>query len=139
MVVIGGGDTGSDCVGTSNRHGAVSVTQFELLPKPPDGRTEYMPWPSYPMTLKVSSSHEEGCRQEMGSATKEFIGDDKGNLKALKISRPGMENRSRWQGGAVYRSSRQRKRNTLRTNVAGYGFCASPTAGPAGRTGGRTG
>ncbi len=85
VVVIGGGDTGSDCVGTSNRHGAVSVTQFELLPKPPDGRTEYMPWPSYPMTLKVSSSHEEGAERRWAVATKEFMADDKGNLRALKI------------------------------------------------------
>ncbi|MEO5681502.1 MAG: glutamate synthase subunit beta [Chitinophagaceae bacterium] len=85
VVVIGGGDTGSDCVGTSNRHGAVSVTQFELLPKPPDGRTEYMPWPSYPMTLKVSSSHEEGAERRWAVATKEFVSDGKGNLKALKI------------------------------------------------------
>ena len=85
VVVIGGGDTGSDCVGTSNRQGAVSVTQFELLPKPPDDRTVYMPWPSYPMTLKVSSSHEEGAERRWAVATKEFIGDEKGNLKALKI------------------------------------------------------
>ena len=85
VVVIGGGDTGSDCVGTSNRHGAVSVTQFELLPKPPDSRTEFMPWPSYPMTLKVSSSHEEGADRKWAIATKEFIGDEKGQLKALKI------------------------------------------------------
>lgn len=85
VVVIGGGDTGSDCVGTSNRHGAVSITQFELLPKPPDGRTAYMPWPSYPMTLKVSSSHEEGAERRWAVATKEFVSDGKGNLKALKI------------------------------------------------------
>ena len=57
VVVIGGGDTGSDCVGTSNRQGAISVTQFELLPKPPNNRTEFMPWPTYPMILKTSSSH----------------------------------------------------------------------------------
>src|SRR5450432_860251 len=85
VVVIGGGDTGSDCVGTSNRQGAVSITQFELLPKPPDGRTVYMPWPSYPMTLKISSSHEEGAQRRWAVATKEFIADAKGNLKALKI------------------------------------------------------
>ena len=84
VVVIGGGDTGSDCVGTSNRQGAVSVTQFELLPKPPKDRTDYMPWPSYPMTLKTSSSHEEGCERQWAVATKEFIGDENGNLKALK-------------------------------------------------------
>src|SRR3954469_25046062 len=75
VVVIGGGDTGSDCVGTSNRHGAATVTQFELLPKPPADRTGYMPWPTYPMVLKVSSSHEEGADRKWAIATKEFIGD----------------------------------------------------------------
>jgi glutamate synthase (NADPH) small chain len=85
VVVIGGGDTGSDCVGTSNRQGAKSITQFELLPKPPEHRTLQMPWPTYPMVLKVSSSHEEGCERQWAVSTKEFIGDGKGNLKALKI------------------------------------------------------
>lgn len=85
VVVIGGGDTGSDCVGTSNRHKADSVTQFELLPKPPESRTTFMPWPTYPMILKTSSSHEEGVQRHWAIATKEFIGDDNGNLKALKI------------------------------------------------------
>jgi len=85
VVVIGGGDTGSDCVGTSNRHKAVSVTQFELLPKPPEDRTQFMPWPTYPMTLKTSSSHEEGADRKWAIATKEFVGDGNGNLKALKI------------------------------------------------------
>ncbi|MBS1598541.1 MAG: glutamate synthase subunit beta [Bacteroidetes bacterium] len=85
VVVIGGGDTGSDCVGTSNRHGATSITQFELLPKPPQERTDFMPWPTYPMTLKVSSSHEEGVEREWAIATKEFVGDENGNLKGLKI------------------------------------------------------
>lgn len=85
VVVIGGGDTGSDCVGTSNRHKASAVTQFELLPKPPENRTSFMPWPTYPMILKTSSSHEEGVQRHWAIATKEFIGDDKGNLKALKI------------------------------------------------------
>jgi glutamate synthase (NADPH/NADH) small chain len=85
VVVIGGGDTGSDCVGTSNRQKAASVTQFELLPKPPDARTPYMPWPTYPMVLKSSSSHDEGCERQWAVATKEFIADENGNLKALKI------------------------------------------------------
>ncbi len=85
VVVIGGGDTGSDCVGTSNRHNAKSVTQFELLPKPPDARADYMPWPTYPMLLKTTTSHEEGAERIWGVATKAFIGDDKGNLKALQI------------------------------------------------------
>jgi glutamate synthase (NADPH/NADH) small chain len=85
VVVIGGGDTGSDCVGTSNRHQAISVTQFELLPKPPDSRTPFMPWPTYPMVLKTSTSQEEGVERKWAVATKEFIGDGKGNLKALKV------------------------------------------------------
>jgi glutamate synthase (NADPH/NADH) small chain len=85
VIVIGGGDTGSDCVGTSNRHGAVSVTQFELLPKPPEHRTPGMPWPTYPMVLKTSTSHEEGANRHWAIATKEFLGDDKGNLRALKV------------------------------------------------------
>ncbi|MGE7773126.1 glutamate synthase subunit beta [Chitinophaga sp. NPDC101104] len=85
VVVIGGGDTGSDCVGTSNRHGAKSITQLELLPKPSADRTPYMPWPTYPMVLKTSSSHEEGADRHWAIATKEFIGDDKGNLTGLKL------------------------------------------------------
>jgi glutamate synthase (NADPH/NADH) small chain len=85
VIVIGGGDTGSDCVGTSNRQQASSVTQFELLPKPPADRNEFMPWPTYPMLLKTTSSHEEGCERQWAVSTKEFIGDEQGNLKALKI------------------------------------------------------
>ena len=85
VIVIGGGDTGSDCVGTANRHKAKSVTQFELLGKPPEARTEYMPWPTYPMTLKVTSSHEEGVERYWAVSTKQFIGDENNNLKALKI------------------------------------------------------
>ena len=85
VVVIGGGDTGSDCVGTSNRHVAKSVTQFELLPKPPESRANYMPWPTYPMLLKTTTSHEEGADRIWEVATKAFIGDEKGNLKALQI------------------------------------------------------
>jgi glutamate synthase (NADPH/NADH) small chain len=84
VVVIGGGDTGSDCVGTSNRQGAVSVTQFELLPKPPDSRTPFMPWPTYPMVLKTSTSQEEGVERKWATATKEFVGEN-GKLRALKI------------------------------------------------------
>lgn len=86
VVVIGGGDTGSDCVGTSNRHGAKSVTQIEILSKPPKDRTEAMPWPSWPMILRTSTSHEEGCERQWSIVTKEFIGDEQGNLKAIKIS-----------------------------------------------------
>ena len=85
VLVIGGGDTGSDCVGTSNRHGAKSVTQFELMPQPPKDRTEAMPWPTYPMLLKTTTSHEEGCERQWSVGTKEFIGDGDGNLKAIRV------------------------------------------------------
>ncbi|MBK7135930.1 MAG: glutamate synthase subunit beta [Rhodocyclales bacterium] len=86
VVVIGGGDTGSDCVGTSNRQGAASVTQFELLPRPPEQENKPLVWPYWPMKLRTSSSHEEGCSRDWSVATKEFIGE-KGKLKALKVVR----------------------------------------------------
>lgn len=91
VVVIGGGDTGSDCVGTSNRHGAKSVTQIEILSKPPEDRTEAMPWPSWPMILRNSTSHEEGCERQWSIVTKEFIGDDAGNVKALRVAEVAMK------------------------------------------------
>ena len=85
VLVIGGGDTGSDCVGTSNRHGATSVTQLELLAQPPKERPQDIPWTAAPMLLKTSSSHEEGCERNWAILTKEFIGDENGNLKAAKL------------------------------------------------------
>ncbi|SER77199.1 glutamate synthase subunit beta [Pedobacter rhizosphaerae] len=85
VIVIGGGDTGSDCIGTSNRHGAKSVTQFEIMPMPPSARSSNMPWPTYPMLLKHTSSHEEGAERAWSVNTKEFIADENGNLKALKV------------------------------------------------------
>jgi glutamate synthase (NADPH/NADH) small chain len=85
VIVIGGGDTGSDCVGTSNRHKAKSVTQIELLAKPPAARSENDPWPKYPMILRTSSSHEEGVDRQWSILTKEFISDGNGNVQALRI------------------------------------------------------
>jgi glutamate synthase (NADPH/NADH) small chain len=88
VIVIGGGDTGSDCVGTSNRHGAASVTQFEVMPMPPEQENKPLTWPYWPAKLRTSSSHEEGCAREFAIATKQFVGDAKdgkgGKLKALK-------------------------------------------------------
>ncbi len=98
VIVIGGGDTGSDCVGTSNRHGAASVTQFELLPMPPEQENKPLVWPYWPIKLRTSSSHEEGCEREFAIATKEFIGGEgkeKGKLKALKAVRV------EWQGNKM--------------------------------------
>ena len=84
VIVIGGGDTGSDCIGTSNRHGAKSVTNFEIMPKPPVGRSDSTPWPYWPLQLKTSSSHEEGCERNWLINTKEFIANEKGELVGLK-------------------------------------------------------
>jgi glutamate synthase (NADPH/NADH) small chain len=84
VIVIGGGDTGSDCVGTSNRQGAKSVTNFEIMPKPPVGRSTNTPWPFWPLQLKTSSSHEEGCDRNWLINTKEFISNEKGELVGLK-------------------------------------------------------
>lgn len=83
VIVIGGGDTGSDCVGTSNRHGAKSVTQFELMPMPPEQEDRSLTWPYWPYKLRTSSSHEEGCDREFAIATKEFVGES-GRLTGLK-------------------------------------------------------
>jgi len=83
VIVIGGGDTGSDCVGTSNRHGAVSVTQFEVMPQPPEEENRPMTWPYWPLKLRTSSSHDEGCERVFSISTKEFIGE-KGKVTGLK-------------------------------------------------------
>ncbi len=92
VIVIGGGDTGSDCVGTSNRQGAKSVTNFEIMPKPPGHRSQSTPWPYWPLQLKTSTSHKEGCDRNWLINTKEFITDDKGNLTALKTINVEWEN-----------------------------------------------
>ena len=94
VVVIGGGDTGSDCVGTSNRHGAKSVTQFELMPMPPEEENKPLVWPYWPQKLRTSSSHEEGCDREFAIATKEFLGE-KGRLTGLKAVKVG------WKDGKM--------------------------------------
>jgi glutamate synthase (NADPH/NADH) small chain len=86
VIVIGGGDTGSDCVGTSKRHGAASVTQFEVMPQPPMEENRPMTWPYWPLKLRTSSSHEEGCAREFAISTKEFIGE-KGKVTGLKTVR----------------------------------------------------
>jgi len=83
VIVIGGGDTGSDCVGTSNRHGAVSVTQFEVMPQPPEQEDKPLVWPYWPLKLRTSSSHDEGCTREFAISTKEFVGKN-GKVTGLK-------------------------------------------------------
>jgi glutamate synthase (NADPH/NADH) small chain len=91
VIVIGGGDTGSDCVGTSNRHGAASVTQFELMPMPPEQENKELTWPYWPYKLRTSSSHEEGCQREFAISTKELIGE-KGKVTGLKTVRVEFNN-----------------------------------------------
>ena len=86
VLVIGGGDTGSDCVGTSNRHGAASITQIELLPRPPEQENGELTWPYWPLKMRTSSSHDEGCARDWAIGTKEFIGEN-GVLKAVKAVR----------------------------------------------------
>ncbi|MDP3609601.1 MAG: glutamate synthase subunit beta [Methylophilus sp.] len=86
VVVIGGGDTGSDCVGTSNRHGALSISQFELMPQPPEKENKAMVWPNWPLKLRTSSSHEEGANRDWSVTTKEFIGEN-GKVVGLKAAR----------------------------------------------------
>jgi len=87
VLVIGGGDTGSDCVGTSARQGANSITQIEIMPKPPEKEDKLTTWPEWPQKLRTSTSHEEGCERDWNVLTKEFIGDADGNLKAAKCVR----------------------------------------------------
>ncbi len=86
VLVIGGGDTGSDCVGTSNRHGAASVTQIEVMPRPPEKENKSLVWPNWPLKLRTSSSHDEGCDRDWAIASKEFVGEN-GILKSIKAVR----------------------------------------------------
>ena len=92
MVVIGGGDTGSDCVGTSNRHGASSVMQLELMPQPPLHENKQLTWPYWPLKLRTSSSHEEGVEREFSVTTKRFEGDAQGNLTHIVTATVAWEN-----------------------------------------------
>ncbi|HKN52527.1 MAG TPA: glutamate synthase subunit beta [Amycolatopsis sp.] len=85
VVVIGGGDTGADCVGTSHRQGARSVTQLEIMPRPPESRSDAHPWPTYPMIYRVSSAHEEGGERLYSVNTQEFLGDSDGRVRALRL------------------------------------------------------
>ncbi len=94
VVVIGGGDTGSDCVGTSNRHGALSVTQIEVMPRAPEQENKPLTWPNWPMKLRTSSSHEEGCSRDWAIATKEFVGSN-GKLEKIRAVRV------EWQAGKM--------------------------------------
>lgn len=99
VVVIGGGDTGSDCVGTSNRHGARSITQVEILARPPEKEDKELTWPYWPHKLNTSSSHQEGCERMWNFLTKEFIGDKNGNVRAIRYAKVEWhkDEQGRWQ------------------------------------------
>ena len=94
VVIIGGGDTGSDCVGTSNRHGALSVTQFEVMPRPPEQENKPLVWPNWPIKLRTSSSHEEGAQRDWSIVTKGFSGNN-GKVEKLRAVRV------EWQDGKI--------------------------------------
>ena len=133
VVVIGGGDTGSDCVGTSNRQGAASVTQFELLPQPPEHENKPLVWPYWPIKLRTSSSHEEGCARDWSVATKRFEGRG-GKVERLVAVRLEWQkgDDGRLQDG---RGARQRVRAQGRSRAAGDGLSSAPRArGPARRS-----
>jgi glutamate synthase (NADPH/NADH) small chain len=100
VVVIGGGDTGSDCVGTSNRHGAASVTQLEVMPQPPEKENKALTWPDWPLKMRTSSSHEEGCERDFAVMTKRAVGAN-GRIEALECVRVG------WVKGADGRMQMQ--------------------------------
>ena len=119
VVIIGGGDTGSDCVGTSNRHGARSVKQFELLPMPPDLERNPLVWPYWPMRLRTSSSHEEGVARDWAVATKEFLGEN-GKLKALRAVR------LKWQDGKMNEVPGSQFDMPGRSGAAGDGLRFAP-------------
>ncbi len=86
VIIIGGGDTGADCLGTAHRQGAASVTQLEILPRPPESRPDHQPWPTYPMIYRVSSAHEEGGERSYAVSTLEFLGDSDGRVRALRLA-----------------------------------------------------
>jgi glutamate synthase (NADPH/NADH) small chain len=121
VIVIGGGDTGSDCVGTSNRHGAASVTQFELMPMPPEQENKPLVWPYWPIKLRTSSSHEEGCERAFAIATKAFHGS---GGKVTGLTTVQVE----WQGGKMVEVAGSEKQYQADLVLLAMGF-VSPVAG----------
>ncbi|MFM8507338.1 MAG: glutamate synthase subunit beta, partial [Actinomycetota bacterium] len=91
VIIIGGGDTGADCLGTAHRQGAASVTQLEIMPRPPEVRGENNPWPQWSLVYRTSSAHEEGGERVFSVSTEEFVGDSNGNVRALVLNEVRME------------------------------------------------
>ena len=128
VVIIGGGDTGADCLGTAIRQGAATIHQFEILPRPPDARVESMPWPTYPMIYRVSSAHEEGGERVYAVNTECFLGDDAGNVRALR-ARGRAEDRRRAHD--VREGRGHRLRAPVRARAARDGIRRAAAGGPA--------
>ena len=124
-MIIGGGDTGADCLGTAHRQGAASVTQLEILPKPPKSRPAGQPWPTYPMIYRVSSAHEEGGDRVYAVSTEEFLGDDSGAVRALRLTEVAFDGRQ------VRPGARQRQGDPLRAGAVRDGLHRRGAAGPA--------
>jgi glutamate synthase (NADPH) small chain len=118
VIVIGGGDTGSDCVGTSNRHGAKSVTQLELMPQPPEKENKQLTWPHWPVKLRTSSSHEEGVEREFAITTKRFEGDASGQVTHIVTARV------EWQGGKVVEVAGSEEKHPADLVLFAMGFVA---------------
>ena len=126
-MVIGGGDTGSDCIGTSNRQGALSVTQLEIMPKPPEQENKALTWPDWPLKLRTSSSQEEGCERDWSVLTKRAIGED-GKIAGAGMRARGME-AGRRRPDADGRNPGQRIQAQGRSGAAGHGLCRAAQAG----------
>ena len=125
VVIIGGGDTGADCLGTAHRQGAASIHQFEILPRPPDTRDPSTPWPTWPLMFRTSSAHEEGGERVFSVNTECFLGDDAGIRAGLALPRGRDAGRQVRQGGG------DRHRAALRAGAAGHGVRGPAEAGPA--------
>ena len=123
VIIIGGGDTGADCLGTAHRQGAASVTQLEILPRPTQSRPDHQPWPTYPMIYRVSSAHEEGGERVYAVSTQEFVGDGAGRVRGAAAGRGGAGRRQVRPGPG------DRAGTAVRAGPAGHGL---HRGGPAG-------
>ncbi len=125
VVIIGGGDTGADCLGTAIRHGAASIHQFEILARPPEDRPDVNPWPTWPLIFRVSSAHEEGCERVFSVNTECFLGDDSGNVRALRAHEVELVE------GRFQKVEGHRLRVAVRARAAGHGLRRPRATRPA--------
>ncbi len=135
VIVIGGGDTGADCVGTANRQGALSVSQLAYRDQPPLERSEDNPWPEWPMVLQTTSSHEEGCERQWGILTKAFLADEKGHLRALKTIEVNWEQNEAGQRGKMTEIPGTEKEMPCQLALLAVGFLHTEHTGPVDQLG----